>query len=82
MWILVVGAIVTITVEKVVVTVIVKLEHEECSAKEDGTGDEIITFDVINDDEGERNRDDGRRDDMEGKGDFEVINDIDGEVVE
>ena len=39
--------IVTITVEKVVVTVIVKIEQEELLVKGDGTGDKIITFNVI-----------------------------------
>ena len=39
--------IVTSTVEKVVVTVIVKIEQEELLVKGDGTGDEIITFNVI-----------------------------------
>ena len=73
---------VTTTVVKVVVTVIVKLEHEECSDKEDGTEDEVTTFDVINENEGDRNEDDDRRDDMEGEGDFEEINGNDSEVVE
>ena len=82
MWILEVGVTVTITVVKVVVTFIVKLEQEEWSVKEDGTGEEVITFDVINDDEGERNGDDGKRDDMEGEGDFEKITPNDSEVVE
>ena len=82
-WILEVGVTVTITVVKVVVTFIVTfIVKEEWSVKEDGTGNEVITFDVINDDEGERNGDDGKRDDMEGEGDFEKITGNDSEVVE
>ena len=37
-----IGVLVTITVEKIVLTVIVKLEQEELSIKGDGTGDEVI----------------------------------------
>ena len=70
-WILEVGVTVTITVVKVVVTVIVKLEQEELLVKGDGTGDEVIIFDVINEGEDKGYRDDGGRDDREGEGDFE-----------
>ena len=43
--------------------------------KGDGTGDEVITFDVINGGEDKGNKDDCGRDDREGEGDFEGNND-------
>ena len=70
-WILEVGVTVTITVVNVVVTVIVKLEQEELLVKGDGTGDEVIIFDVINGGEDKGYRYDCGRDDREGEGDFE-----------
>ena len=68
---------VTITVEKTVVTVIVKLE--ELLVKGDGTGGEVITFDVINWGVDKGDRDGGER---EGEGDFEEKNDDNGNVVD
>ena len=50
---------VTITVVKIVVTVIVKLEQKKLLAKEDGTEVELITFVIINEDK--RNRDIGNQ---------------------
>ena len=81
-WILEVGVTVTITVEKVVVTVIVKLEQKELLRKGDEAGDELIKFDVVNDGEDKGNRDGGERDEKEGEGDFEEKNDDNGIVVE
>ena len=50
--------------------------------KGDGTGDEVITFDVINGGEDKGNRDDGERDEREWEGDFEEKNSDDSKVVE
>ena len=79
-WILEVGVTVTITVEKVVVTVIVKLEQKDLLRKGDEAGDELIKFDVVNDGEDKEHRDE--RDEREGEGDFEEKNDDNGIVVE
>ena len=51
--------IVTITVVKIVVTVIAKLEQKKLLVKEDGTEVELITFVIINEDK--RNRDVGNQ---------------------
>ena len=50
---------VTVTVVKIVMTVIVKLEQKKLLVKEDGTEIELITFVIINEDE--RNRDVGNQ---------------------
>ena len=50
---------VTVTVVKIVMTVIVKLEQKKLLVKEDGTEIVLITFVIIN--ENERNRDVGNQ---------------------
>ena len=61
--------IVTKNIEKVVVTVIVKLEQEEILVKGDGTGDEIITFDVIKGGKDDRSGDKGSCEEKDNDGD-------------
>ena len=67
--ILEVGVPVTITVVKLIVTVIVKLEQEEWLVKGDGNGNEVIIFDVIKEGKDDRRGNKGGCEEKDNDGD-------------